>query len=407
MKSSIEVRKNSNVILLFAFAAVLFTGSFLLAKNALPIADEPVHYGQIMDILEGRDLLPHVCPYLPGYHWTMAGLSRLFHDSRGPALRFSATLLSFFCFITFFLLAKQIDRASAIQKSLLFILCPIIFPLFPLIYTDTYSMAFVFLSLYFALKERLLLSGIAGILGLLVRQNNIVWLAMIALIAYTDRYFPQYRWKDIRLWIGKFAFFFLALLLMVVFFFWNKGFVFGDKLNHSFVLSCGNLFFLLFFFFFLFLPFHLANAPKILAFLKANKLIALVLAEVFLFFILFFKATHPYNSMARHIHNWILWAMASPNFLTRCLCFLPVGYSILSLCVTPLRQRSFYLLYPFTILFLLPNAVIEIRYCFVPYTLFLLFKGKDSERTLFFTLATYVVAIGSILFLMRDQMFFL
>ena len=87
--------------------------------------------------------------------------------------------------------------------------------------------------------------------------------------------------------------------------------------------------------------------------------------------------------------------------------FLPIGYSILSLCVTPLARRSFYLLYPFTLLYFVPNAVIEIRYGFIPYALFLLFKEKDSERNVLFTLAIYAVAIGSVLYLMQDQMFFL
>lgn len=401
-----EIQERSKIILLFAAVLVLFAGGFLFLKNAPLIADEPVHYGQIRDILEGRNLLPRVCPYLPGYHWTMAGLSLLLHNSHGPTMRFAATILSFFGFITFFLLAKKIDKNSAAQKSLLFVLSPIFFPLFSLLYTDIYAMAFVFWALYFALDRRLWLSGAAGILSILVRQNNIVWLVMIALMAYFDHDYPQYRWKDIKPWIAKYAIYFLAVVLMILFVIVNKGFVFGDRTNHVFSLSCGNLFFLLFFFFFLFLPFHLSNAPKILAFLKQHRLMGVVIAEVFLVYLFFFKANHPYNSMARHMHNWVLWAMAGP-FPTRCLYFLPIAYSILSLCVTPLRQKSFYLLYPFTFLFLLPNAVIEIRYGFIPYALFLLFKEKDTERTVLFTLAIYLVAIACVLFLMQDQMFFL
>ncbi len=401
-----KLQKQSREILLFTAILIIFAGSFLLFKSAAPISDEHTHYEQILDIRNGTTLLPRICPYLPGYHWTMAGMAWLLHDCRGPAMRFASTVLSFFCFIAFYLLARRVDRDATVQKSLLFILSPIFFPFFSLIYTDIYSMAFVFLAFFFALDRRLWLSGIAGILSILVRQNNIVWLVMIALASYIDHYFPQYRWKDVQRWIGKFFFFFLAGILLAAFVIWNKGFVLGDKTNHAISPSCGNLFFLLFFFFFLFLPLHLSNLRKILAFLKQNKMMGLVLAEVFLVYLLLYKANHPYNSMARLIHNWILWGMAGP-VLTRCLYFLPIAYSILSLCVTPLRQRSFYLLYPFTILFLLPNAVIEIRYCFIPYALFLLFKEKDTERTVLFTLAIYLVGIGSILYLMKDQMFFL
>ncbi len=393
-------------ILLFCFVLSLLAGSFILVKNTPTVADENVHYRQIIAILSGQNLMPNECPYLPGYHWTMAGLSRILHDSRGPAMRFSSTLLSFFCFIAFFLLARRIDKNSAIQKSLLFFLCPIFFTILPLVYTDFYAMMFVFLALLLALDRRLWLSGIVGILGLLVRQNNIIFLVMIAMIAYLEQYAPRYRWKEVKPWIGKFFFFFLAVILMVVFVIWNKGFVFGDKIAHTFSLSCSNLFFLLFSLFFLFLPFHLSNAPKILVFLRKNKLMWVVLLETFLVYALFFRADHPYNQLARFLHNWILWDMAR-SIPLKCLYFIPIAYSILSLCVTPLRQKSFYLLYPFTILFLVPNAVIEIRYGFIPYALFLLFKEKDSERIMLFTLAIYVVGIGSILYLMKDQTYFI
>jgi len=131
----------------------------------------------------------------------------------------------------------------------------------------------------------------------------------------------------------------------------------------------------------------------------------LVLAEVFLLYFFFFKADHPYNHMGRFFRNWLLWKMLESP-LSKCLHFLPIGYAILSLCVTPLSRRSFYLLYPFTLLFLAPLPVIEIRYCFVPFALFILFKGPDSERITLFSLASYLVPIAVIIYSMKMEMFF-
>ncbi len=391
----------------FLVTGILLTVSFLLTRNIPQVADENVHYRQILNTLENRPFT--LDPYtvmIPGYHWTVALPSFFLHDVRGATLRLTTTVLSFFTILAFFLVARKIDKDSAVRRSYVFLLFPIIVPFYSLLYTDIYSMMFIFLALLLALDHRLWLSGIVGILGLLVRQNNIVWLALIALIAYGESYYPQHRWKDVRRWIANFFFFFLAAVLIIAFVIWNKGLVLGDHRHQSFCLNFNNLFFHLFLFFFLFLPFNISNFPKIMVFLKQQKLMILVLAEVFLGFLLFFRADHPYNQFARFLHNWILWAMARPPLITRCFCFLPIAYSILSLCVTPLRRRSFYLLYPFTVLGLLPNAVIEIRYAFIPYALFILFKEPDSERISLFTIATYVVPLTTILILLLESSFF-
>jgi len=109
--------------------------------------------------------------------------------------------------------------------------------------------------------------------------------------------------------------------------------------------------------------------------------------------------------MGRFFRNLFLWEILRTP-VSKSLYFLPIAYSILSLCVTPLKSRSFYLLYPFTILFLIPLPLIEIRYEFIPLALFLLFKEPDSERITVFTLATYVVPSAIIIYSMTAEMFF-
>lgn len=400
-----EKEKNSRSIVFLTIAFLMLAGGFWLVRHMIPVADEELHYKQILEIVSGRNFFPNRCPYLPGYHWTMALLSMLVHNVYGMTMRMLTTFLSFLTVASFFFLAKKIDPDSAIKKSFLFVLFPFFFPFFPLIYTDIYSMLFIFLALSFALEGRFWISGVISLLGLLVRQNNIVWLVFIAGVAYFEHCDPALRWKNMKAWIPKFFFFFLAAALIIVFGIINKGLVLGDKTHHVFSLTCGNLFFLLFLFFFLFLPYNVANFPKIVDFLKKNKLMWLVLFEVFWVYFLFFKADHPYNRMGRFLRNWLLWEiLQSP--LKKSLYFLPIAYSIVSLCVTPLVRRSFYLLYPFTVLFLIPLPLIEIRYCFVPFALFLLFKAPDSERITIFTLATYVVPIAVIIYSMKMEMFF-
>ena len=398
--------KKSRALYFLMAAGILLATSFLLTRNLPQVADENVHYRQILNTLENRVFT--IDPYLvmpPGYHWTVALPSLLLHDSRGSTLRLTTTFLSFLCVLAFFLLARKIDRNSAVGKSWLFLIFPLFFPFYSLLYTDLYSMMFVFLALLLALEERLWLSGIVGILGLLVRQNNIVWLAFIALVAYLGNDDPEHRWEDIKRQIPRFFFFFLAAVLTVAFIIWNKGFVLGDRVHQPLSFNFNNLFFLLLLYFFLFLSLNLSNFQKIVIFLRQHKLMWIVLAEVFLVFALFFKADHPYNQFGRFLHNWILWDMAR-SFFNKCLYFVPIAYSILSLCVTPLRKKSFYLLYPFTIVYLLPNAIIEIRYCFIPFALFLLLKEPDSDRITLFTLATYIVPVAVFMYLLCNLTFF-
>ena len=368
-------------------------------------ADETVHAPQITSILSGTNLFPKLCPYLPGYHWSIALLLKLFHRDDLVSMRALTSVLSFLCFLVFFTLARKIDRDSARQKASLFLFFPLIFPFLFLVYTDVYSMLYIFLALWAALNQRFWLSGIFGILSLLVRQNNIFWVAFIGLLAYFQNYYPQYRWQDIRRWLPKFFFYFLAVILMIGFFIWNKGFILGDKAHHFVTLTCGNLFFSLFLFFFLFLPQNLKNLPRIADFLKRHKIMWLILVELFLVYYLFFNANHPYNRFGRFIRTWIMFMMTA-SFVNRVLTFLPIAYAVLSLCVTRLQRPSFYLFYPFAILFLLPFAFVEIRYSFIPFSFYLLFKEEDSERIMLMTHAINIVAIGCLIFLMGDGSFF-
>ncbi|HOW59015.1 MAG TPA: hypothetical protein PLO78_04745 [Candidatus Omnitrophota bacterium] len=387
----------------FITTLMILTINFLFIKNILNISDEEVHCQQILDILTGKTLLPSTCPYLPGYHWSIAIISWPFQYLTTTSARLISTVLSFFCILAYFFLAKKMDRSSALQKAFLFFLCPIFFPFFSLIYTDIYSMFYVFLALWAALNKRLWLAGIFGILSIIVRQNNILWLMFIGWITYFENYYPQYRWEDVKKWLPKFSFFFLAAVLMIFFFIWNKDFVLGDRRNHFLHWNVGNVYFTAFIFFFLFLPQNLENFPKILDFLKRNKIIWLILIEIFLVYLLYFKVDHRYNKIGRYVHNIILMYIMEPH---KIISFLPIAYSVLSLCVTRFHRPSFYLLYPFTLVFLLPLPVIEIRYSFIPIALFLLFKEKDSERVLLFTFPLYVFVIFCFMNLIRDASYF-
>jgi alpha-1,2-glucosyltransferase len=111
-----------------------------------------------------------------------------------------------------------------------------------------------------------------------------------------------------------------------------------------------------------------------------------------------FKNDHPYNNIATYyfIRNFILVAFTKSNAL-KALFFLPMLYTFLSLIVTPLSRKSWYLFYAITILFLLPSWLIEQRYYIIPFALFMLFRKDQSP---FFERITVAYYIGILCFLL-------
>jgi alpha-1,2-glucosyltransferase len=416
-----QIRKETrqNTLFLLLVLGVFLIGYVFFINRMGVVADEWGHCRRIIGILKGIDRFPIDCPYLPTYHWTLAILYWMTHFHTPGAheflplcasssiflfpsmMRLLSSVLAFACFVSFFFLAKTIRKDSAFQKASLFLFFPLSFPFFFLIYTDIYAMFYVFLAFLLALNQRLWFAGMVGILSCLVRQNNIVWVVFIALIVYVENDYPQHRLKNIKTWIAKYSFFFLALILMAIFVIWNKGFIVADKQHHYVVFNFNYVFFMLFLFFFLFLPQNFGRVKPAIAFLKQRKWMWFILAALYFVYLFSFNASHEYNTDPLFLHNKLLIWMSDPSPLVRTFAFLPIAFSILLLCVTRLQRKSFYWLYPFSLLFIIPSAVIEIRYLFIPFMLFILFKERDSERTFFITLIFYFITIACLISAMQ------
>jgi hypothetical protein len=144
--------------------------------------------------------------------------------------------------------------------------------------------------------------------------------------------------------------------------------------------SFANIFFCLFVLFFLFLPIHLQNFPKIWRLLKRIDVILIILSGFGLFWISFIP-DHPFNQATWFLHNAIFQYFSADDPRKVIFYFISV-YCGLSLSVTKLIRKEYYLLYPVTLLYLLPHWLVEIRYYIVPAALFILFQ-KDFKRTVF------------------------
>jgi alpha-1,2-glucosyltransferase len=399
---SVDVK---NVVVFMLFSLLVFVVAFILLKDVKWIVDEGAHYFYIHQLFSGDLTAPNNTIMIPGYHVAMAALAYVLNISSLPSVRFLTmvfTYLSIFVFLLL-LLSTQNYAVSPFNKALQYIFFPIFFIHLFLVYTDHFSLLFIFLSLYFLFKQQYRLAGIMGIASCLIRQNNIIWMLFMVVYVHYEKHGFKFNLEILKSSIKDFWVFFLAFGIFLIVVFLNDGKVSmtDPKGAHpSFSFHFGNVYFLLFSFFYLFLPLNIANRAKINDLVKQNKWVILWLLVFFIFYMLTFVNDNPNNSnpagMYYYVNHTMLMIFTSSVFL-KVLFFIPIAYSVLSIAVTELHKKSDYLLYPFTILFLMPSWMVSTRYHMIPLILFLLFRKESSKSVEYSTIALYMI-LAAVLF---------
>lgn len=392
---------------------ILLIAGFLYVNGAPYLSDESFNFRQISRLRQGDISMEPLMNVIPGYHAVVAlalwatGRTGLF------SARLVSTLISAVTVLVFYLLAWRVEGRSALVRTLQFAFFPIIFPFFSLVYMDVLALMLVLLGFYFVMRRRYALAGLAGILSVLARTNNISWLAFLFVYSLYEEYGFDWQAPFRRGGFSRFLrltwVFWIGFALFVVFLYLNQGIAIGDKSTQPlFKFEAGNIYLLLFLFLPLFLPFVLANLQRIGRLLWQRKWVLLALLLLFAGFLLTYHNTHPYNNVRPdyYVRNALLMA-ADQSFAWKLALFIPAALSLLSLGVTRLQQRSFYWLYPFTLLSLVPFWLVEPRYYFVPFSLFILMQERRSPR-LEWLASGYNLALALVmLYLTRGQVLFI
>ncbi len=361
--------------------------------------DEMWHYPQIAAFIEGRfDIVnPGILTMLPGYHAIVAAMAWGVSDPSPSTVRILSAILCFPTIVLFFLCARALGKSNRFSLSLLFLLCPILFPFFFVIYTDIPSLLFLLGALFLTLKRRYQLAGLVVVLALLVRQTNIVWAFLMALIALDQEgmWGGGHTWKPALRTVAQLWLFVFAGFAFLAFVYWNGGVALGkSQVGHD---ARGYLFptqgyLWLFTMFFLFVPLHIWNVPRIVDMIRHRPTLwVLSSACVFVFYIQTFWVDHEWNFMLDSLRNRVL-AWMRQDVWNQSLAFLPMLWAAFSLCVTPFARRSFYWLYPVTILSVLPFSLVEQRYFMAPVMFFMLFAEWKNVRVDYLTLTMYALA---------------
>ncbi len=355
---------------------------YLFFMHAPLLIDEHPHRAQVHRLLAGTFTPSPTLTTIPGYHYILFALAKLTGWQTNAGLRFFSLLFGIGCVILVWRLT------TSVYRLLLFVCLPIIFPFFFLVYTDIASLFFVLLSLYFIEAHRYTSAGFAAIVACSMRQNNIVWLMSLGLSSYIDKFNFTLDNKNKR-WIGSNLWSFaLGMILFVLFLFWNHGNVsLGDSRSHpTGPLHMTNVWFMLFLFALLFLPFALPKALETARRFWREPLFWVGVSGVYLFFLVSFTNTHPYNVKwgDYFIRNAIL-IFSTQDLAHKTLFFMPISIALAALISTELDTPAQYLLYATSVLFLIPSWLVEQRYYIIPFTLFLVsahsFFSPDSIKT--------------------------
>jgi len=365
--------------------------------------DEAHHWGQIRAFLDGRfDVIgQNRVATPPLYHALVSIMAWVVGDYSPPAMRIFSAILCFPALVLFFLCARALGKDNRVSLSLLFFLCPILFPYFFVIYTDMLALLFLLGALFLTLTRRYQLAGLVVVLAILVRQHTIVWAFVLGMIAMGQEdvwerlAHPDYDWKRALRAVGRVWMFVLVGVTFLAFMYWNGGVIIGvAQQAHG---EWGYLFptqgyVWLFTMFFLFLPLHLWNVPRIGAMLGRRPILWSIIGVCsFVVYLETFWADHMWNIDLYHWHNRVVRWMGQ-DVWNRSLAFLPMLWAACSLCVTPLTRRSFYWLYPVAILSVLLTPLLEPRYFMASVMFFLLFAKWKTVHVDRLTLAMYALA---------------
>lgn len=397
-----------NAYLMILGILAIFTLPYLVMSGSELHVDEKAHHEYITGFVEGNYTPNPDLPTLPGYHVLLTVVAKATGSTSPWLFRLVSVIISLMTIMVFFLLLRQQKDKYINPKLLMFVFLPVLFPFFFLIYTDVLSLLFVLIALLFLRRGRIGWSTIFSVLAILVRQNNIMWVGFFLVYLYVDGNGYSFRTEQVRGWLQKAWPYIIVIAGFMVFFILNGGAAIGDMDAHpSDGIHFGNILFALFLIFPLFLPLHMTNLRRIRD-LLGSKTVWLILALGYAVFLLVFENTHPYNVdwAGFFPRNWILITFTS-SILMKTLFFLPVGFSALSLWVTPLHRNIQRIIYPFAVLFLMPSWLVETRYLIIPVILFILFKKEESRKAAWVTVVWWGLLSALIFYGISRGWFFL
>lgn len=299
-------------------------------------------------------------------------------------------------------------------------------------YTDILSVTFVMAMMFFFLSDLHLLASFSGLFSIIMRQTNVVWVAMFGGIYFTREFMYVLKtdrknesgdnliipdrcvtWNDITDFINNFKHrshlvknikknvwfntmnYGAVLLLFVMFIIYNGGIVIGDKFAHQASIHIPqifyfSLFFIVFGWAFVFEWLHLFYEYITRHFIQAS-----VFLVTFMVIIYFNTIEHEYLLADNRHFTFYVWQRFYQRYSGfRYVMAIPYlcGLYILIKRLKPHRDCSLLIFYlPATFFVLCSQRMIEIRYFFIPFLIARLSIRNAPVSALLIETTTYCV----------------
>eukprot|EP00026_Physarum_polycephalum_P008345 Phypoly_transcript_08427.p1 GENE.Phypoly_transcript_08427~~Phypoly_transcript_08427.p1 ORF type:complete len:445 (+),score=35.78 Phypoly_transcript_08427:160-1494(+) len=364
--------------------------------------DEIFHIPQTQAYCTGhfKDWNPKITT-LPGLYIVATVYGWVIHFISSGSLCSPVVLRSLnvlFGLATFIILEKILQHThpnhlgSARIRALSLCMLPVLFFFNFLYYTDAGSVFFVLLSYDLSLAKRHWFSALAGLVSVIFRQTNIVWIGFVAVTSMLHFYdlslrrgkrepsflgFGYFCWKYIRHILRIHLPYILVACAFVVFLIANGGNItVGDHDNHTFSLNFVQpLYFILFSLFFAF-PTILYSPARPIAFLNKVfqvRTITFVAILTALFFAIVHHSTfvHPFILADNRHYTFYIWKNIFRRYYWSKYALIPFycyGFWAFKTILETKKQLLWGIFFTLaTCAVILPTPLVEFRYYITPF----------------------------------------
>lgn len=327
--------------------------------------------------------------------------------------------------------SNNLDLVKILLNSIAILILPPLFFFNSLYYTDAGSVLFTLLAYFSSLIDQHSIASIFGLISILFRQTNIVWIFYFACLVILRTFEEHKQLQEssktetktslgycdilgdrgliIKL-IRRCTSYLLLGILFIIFVIINKGIVLGDKEAHQPRLHLAQVLYFLGFcsIFGATWIFHLRILRKFLYFTIRSPLTAVIASAIIVYLIAFGRYAHPYLLADNRHLTFYIWR----RILDRHNSYVPYMLTPIYLLVSfsiwhHLRSKSCkqVLLYiACTMLVTVPNGLLEPRYFIIPYILLRL-KAETNLSAILIELAQHLAINTSMHYLFLYKTF--
>lgn len=310
------------------------------------------------------------------------------------------------------------DLAKLLITCLICVTLPPLFFFNSLYYTDTGSLLFTLLAYLFSLIDYHIFASISGLISILFRQTNIVWIfytaCLVILRIYNEyKYYSKQVFKRTKTSTIEFcdilsnAQWILRLIkaclpyaivgaLFILYAIVNKSIVLGDKEAHQPKFHLAQVLYFLFFCSLFGSPwiFSLKIVRRFVYFTVRSPVVTVIASGLIIYLILFGRYAHPYLLADNRHVTFYLWRRVLDRHNSHVPLMLTPIYLISSFCLWHhLKSKGFEQMILFILcamLVIVPNGLLEPRYFIIPY-IFLRLKIESKLVSLLIELSHHLV----------------